>query len=245
MDIFWKTIAYYNENTWKYQTVIVVLAILLTLLLINKPSKFIIRTIKLFLALVYVWIGIVYYAIYCEERGYSDILCYFWLLMAGAWLWDLITKYTPFEKNEKYKTLSIILMLMPLVYPFVSIARGLSFPSITSPVMPCSVATFTIGLLLYYSKKINMFIVLFLCHWSLIGLTKIYFFDIPEDYLLVAASVPAIYLFFKQYFLSDLNKPTKPNARIINGLLIGVCLAVGVILGYTLFAQIITHTHQA
>lgn len=90
-----------------------------------------------------------------------------------------------------------------------------------------------------------MFIVLFLCHWSLIGLTKIYFFDIPEDYLLVAASVPAIYLFFKQYFLSDLNKPTKPNARIINGLLIGVCLAVGVILGYTLFAQIITHTHQA
>lgn len=51
----------------------------------------------------------------------------------------------------------------------------------TSPVMPCSVVVFTIGLLLLFARKVNMFLVLFLCHWSLIGLSKTYFFRIPED----------------------------------------------------------------
>ncbi len=241
MDIFWKTIAEYNASTWAIQICIILIGVLITSILILKPNKSIRYAIKLYLTGIYTWIGVVYYAIYCEERGYSDILCYFWLLMAGAWLWDLVTGYTPFERNYKYSKLAYILMIMPLIYPLLSLFRGLEFPSITSPVMPCSVATFTIGLLLYHSKKINMFIVLFLCHWSLIGLTKTYFFDIPEDYLLVATSVPAIYLFFRQYFLSDLNKDTKPNAKLINLLLIGVCLAIGLVLGYTLFAQIIKH----
>ena len=62
------------------------------------------------------------------------------------------------------------------------------------------VCVFTIGLLLFFSKNINMFIVLFLTHWSLIGLSKTYYFNIPEDFLLASASVPALYLFFKEYF---------------------------------------------
>ena len=40
---------------------------------------------------------------------------------------------------------------------------SLSFPEMTSPVMPCSVVVFTIGLLLLFAQKVNMFLVLFLC----------------------------------------------------------------------------------
>ena len=57
--------------------------------------------------------------------------------------------------------------------------------------MPCSVALYTIGLLLAFSKRVNLFVILFLCHWSLIGLSKVYFFGIPEDLLLAGALVPA------------------------------------------------------
>ena len=35
------------------------------------------------------------------------------------------------------------------------------------------------------------------CHWALIGLSKVYFFGIPEDYLLACSIVPALYLFFQ------------------------------------------------
>lgn len=55
---------------------------------------------------------------------------------------------------------------------------------VTTPVMPCSVAVFTIGLMLAFSERINIVLAMFLCHWALIGLSKVYFFGIPEDYLL-------------------------------------------------------------
>ena len=40
--------------------------------------------------------------------------------------------------------------------------------------------------LVYYTCTTAVAIVLamFLCHWALIGLSKVYFFGVPEDYLL-------------------------------------------------------------
>ena len=73
----------------------------------------------------------------------------FWGVMAIIWIWDTITGYTTFERTHKYDLLSYVLLAMPFIYPMVSLARGLSFPEMTSPVMPCSVVVFTIGLSLY------------------------------------------------------------------------------------------------
>lgn len=238
MDTFWMTIADYNSATWLYQILFILIGIVLTLALIFKPSKKTEIAIKLYFASLFTWIAVVYYSLFCEPRGYSNILAFFWALMAGTWIWDAYMGYTQFGKNKKYSTLGYLLMVMPLIYPILSLARGLSFPEMTSPIMPCSVTTFTIGLLLLRSKKVNMFIILFLCHWSLIGLTKTYFYNIPEDFLLVAASIPAIYLFFKEYFLQNLHKGTKPNAKYINYLLMAVCLGIGMVLTITLFGQI-------
>jgi hypothetical protein len=162
----------------------------------------------------------------------------FWGVMTIAWLWDTITGYTTFEYNKRYKTFAYILLLLPFIYPLFSLLRGLNYPEITSPVMPCSVVTFTIGLLLLYSRKVNIFIVLLLCHWSLIGLTKTYFFKIPEDFILASVSIPALYLFFKEYFIRDLHKDTKPKAKYINGLLILMCILIGVALVSSLFFEL-------
>jgi hypothetical protein len=172
------------------------------------------------------------------ERSYNNVLSIFWAILAIAWLWDLLAGYTQLERNPKYNVLGYLLVLMPFIYPVFSMARGLSFPGITSPVMPCSVVTFTIGLLLLFSRKSNLFIILLLCHWSLIGLSKTYFFKIPEDFLLASASVPALYLFFKEYYLTDLHKDTKPKAKFINWLLIAVCVGIGIVLTTTLVIEL-------
>ena len=82
----------------------------------------------------------------------------FWGVMAIIWIWDAITGYTTFERTHKYDILSYVLLAMPFIYPLVSLARGLSFPEMTSPVMPCSVVVFTIGLLLLFAHKVNMFL---------------------------------------------------------------------------------------
>jgi hypothetical protein len=239
MEIFWRTIANYNNATWIYQVILVIVGVILTIYLITKPGQRTKLAMKIYLIILNSWIAIVYYLIYCEERKYNNILALFWGIIACLWIWDTIKGLTTFTRSHKHDILAYFLMIMPFIYPVISLARGLSFPSITSPVMPCSVAVFTIGLLLMFSENINMYIVLFLGHWSIIAISKTYFFNIPEDFLLASASVPALYLFFKEYFMRDLHKNTKPNSKYITLLLIILCVIIGSLLTATLFIGLI------
>ena len=223
MNIFWNTIANYNLATWIYQIIFITVGILLTLLLIYKPSRIIKTGMKIYLTTTYLWISLIYYYIFCAERSYNIAMVLYWGIMAIIWLWDTISGYTTFESTGKHRPLSIILLILPFIYPIFSLARGMSFPAMTSPVMPCSVAVFTLGLMLMFSRKINMFIVLFLCHWSFIGVSKTYSFDIPEDFLLSGATIPAIYFFLKDFFLKQSSSDTKPQGKYINLLLLLVC----------------------
>ena len=154
MEIFWRTIAYYNSATWLLQIIVILIGIVLTALLISKPRPWVKMGMKIYMIGLYSWISIVYYFIYCEERSYNGVMAMFWGVMAIIWIWDTITGYTTFERTHKYDLLSYVLLAMPFIYPMVSLARGLSFPEMTSPVMPCSVVVFTIGLLLLFAHKV-------------------------------------------------------------------------------------------
>lgn len=175
------------------------------------------------------WVAVVYYHIYCDPRSYSNALALFWGIMCFFWIYDLIVDYTPFELNHKHKKLAVLLCFLPLAYPLFSVARGMDFPMMTSPVMPCSVAVFTIGLLLAFSQRVNLFLILFLCHWALIGFTKTYFFQIPEDFLLASSAVPGLYLFFKEYIAANLHTATHLKARLVNITLLVVCGAISLL----------------
>ena len=239
MEIFWKTIGLYNAATWEWQLGIILIGIILTVLLTRNPQPWVKNGMKIYLIAVYLWISVIYYYIYCAERSYNEVMALFWAIMAILWGWDALSGYTTFERTRKYDWLAYFLFAMPFIYPLISMARGLTFPEMTSPVMPCSVVVFTIGLLLFFSKNINMFIVLFLTHWSLIGLSKTYYFNIPVDFLLASASVPALYLFFKEYFANNLHTGSKPNAKYVNLLLILVCVAIGILLTTTMFIELL------
>lgn len=228
MQTFWNTIAQYNLHTWIYQVVIALAGIVLTVLLYHKPTRTVKVLMKLYFIFLNSWIALIYYCVYCVPRSYNTILALFWGIIALVWLYDLCTGYTTFERTYKYDKFGIALCLLPFVYPLISLARGMSFPMIISPVMPCSVTVFTIGLLLSFSKKVNIFIILFLCHWALIGLSKVYFFRIPEDLLLSLSTLPALYIFFKEYINSNLHKNTKPSPRVLKWLLFTLCCIIAV-----------------
>lgn len=252
MDIFWSTISLYNSATWIYQLIITLIGIVLTLLLLRRPYRWVKIAMKVFLILVYLWIAIVYYHIYCAARSYNNIMSIYWGFLAAAWIWDLARGYTQFEYNRKYAGFATLLLLMPFLYPLLSWMRGLSFPEITSPVMPCSVVVFTFGLLLMMSRKVNLFIILLLSHWAMIGLSKTYFFNIPEDFLLVATTVPALYLFFRDYYLRHVtDEATKPKRKYVNLLLASLSIGIAIILIISLVLELttdvpthLTHLHQ-
>ena len=229
MNIFWETIAQYNAGTWIYQLIITLVGLWLTYSLFHHPTPAKKKGMKLYLIFINAWVAVVYYHIYCDPRSYSNALALFWGIMCFFWIYDLIVDYTPFELNHKHKKLAVLLCFLPLAYPLFSVARGMDFPRMTSPVMPCSVAVFTIGLLLAFSQRVNLFLILFLCHWALIGFTKTYFFQIPEDFLLASSAVPGLYLFFKEYIAANLHTATHLKARLVNITLLVVCGAISLL----------------
>lgn len=229
MNIFWETIAQYNAGTWIYQLIITLVGLWLTYSLFHHPTPAKKKGMKLYLIFINAWVAVVYYHIYCDPRSYSNALALFWGIMCFFWIYDLIVDYTPFELNHKHKKLAVLLCFLPLAYPLFSVARGMDFPMMTSPVMPCSVAVFTIGLLLAFSQRVNLFLILFLCHWALIGSTKTYFFQIPEDFLLASSAVPGLYLFFKEYIAANLHTATHLKARLVNITLLVVCGAISLL----------------
>ena len=229
MNIFWETIAQYNAGTWIYQLIITLGGLWLTYSVFPHPTPAKNKGMKLYLIFINAWVAVVYYHIYCDPRSYSNALALFWGIMCFFWIYDLIVDYTPFELNHKHKKLAVLLCFLPLAYPLFSVARGMDFPMMTSPVMPCSVAVFTIGLLLAFSQRVNLFLILFLCHWALIGFTKTYFFQIPEDFLLASSAVPGLYLFFKEYIAANLHTATHLKARLVNITLLVVCGAISLL----------------
>ena len=229
MNIFWETIAQYNAGTWIYQLIITLVGLWLTYSLFHHPTPAKKKGMKLYLIFINAWVGVVYSHIYCDPRSSRPALALFWGLMWFCWIYDLIVDYTPFELNHKHKKLAVLLCFLPLAYPLFSVARGMDFPMMTSPVMPCSVAVFTIGLLLAFSQRVNLFLILFLCHWALIGFTKTYFFQIPEDFLLASSAVPGLYLFFKEYIAANLHTATHLKARLVNITLLVVCGAISLL----------------
>ena len=241
MKIFWDTIADYNQTTWVAQLFIILIGMLLTGMLYRSNKTWIKTAMKGYLAFTYLWIAFVYYLYFGEARSYHLVMTIFWSLMALVWIWDAAKEYTTFERDRQLDWLAWILLVMPFIYPAVSLARGMEFPQITSPLMPCSVTIFTIGLLLLFSKKINLFIVLCLTHWSIIGVAKTYSYNIPADSLLAVSAVSALYIFFLEYFRHTLQQPSKPDAKYIRALLILLFTIMGISLTGTFVWGVVNH----
>ena len=221
MKIFWETIASYNSSTWHLQILIVAVAILLTVMLYRRPSHRVKVAMKLFMAALNFWIAGVYYLIYCAGRDYNEMYALFWAIMGGIWIYDLLIKHASLECTGKHNKFAIVLFAMPFVYP-----------------VACSVAVFTIGLMLAFSERVNIVLSMFLCHWALISFSKIYFFGIPEDYILACSVVPALYIFFREYIQSKMLRGSKPSAKVLNALLVILCVIIGAFFTFSLFQQV-------
>ena len=133
METFWNTIAAYNEGTLPVKIVWTLAGALLVVLLRLRPSRGVRIAMKLYMAGLNFWIAGVYYLIYCGQRQHNDMLALFWAIMGGIWIYDLVARNASLARTGHHPHFALPLMLMPLVYPAVSLLLGRSFPMITSP----------------------------------------------------------------------------------------------------------------
>ena len=155
MEVFWKSIAAYNEATWIWQLCFIIAAAVLTCFLWFRPGKRIVLAVKALMVAESLWIAFVYYLDFCSTRDYSGVLTIFWCMVAAAWVYDMVTKFSTFEKSGKYRWWGLVMLLLPLLYPVISLLRGMTFPEMTTPMLPSGVALYMLGMLMTFNSKIN------------------------------------------------------------------------------------------
>ena len=232
MEAFWNSIAAYNAATWPFQLALVVIAAVLTLILRFRPSVWARNAMKILMVTFSLWIAFVYYMKYGAVRDYSNVMTIFWCLVALSWIYDLATRFSSFRKSGKYSAIGLAILVLPLAYPFISVSRGLEFPQITTPMIPSGVALYMLGMLMTFNRKINFFAFLLVMHWSVIAISKIAIFKIPEDALLAAACIPSMVIFFLQMLKDAGQSSFKPSGKYVKTLIYAVavllagCMAV-------------------
>ena len=212
MEIFWNSIAEYNAATWPYQLAFIAVAAVLTLVLWFRPCTWAKIATKVLMVLESLWIAFVYYMKFAATREHSSVMAIFWCLVAASWVYDLATHYSSFQKSGKYRPWGVIMILLPLVYPVVSLLRGMTFPEMTTPMLPSAVALYMLGMLMAFNRKVNFFAFIFIMHWALLSMTKIVLFNIPEDLLLAAACSGG-----------------KPSRMAVKALILGIVLVIGAV----------------
>ncbi len=236
MEIFWKTIGEYNTQTWRIQLAITIAGAVLTCALYARPTRKIYAVTKGFMAAVCLWIAAAYYLTFCAEREYSGAMAVFWIFMAMTWIYDIGNKKVTPQAVSK-NPVAPVLLSAPLIYPLLSLACGRSFPEMTSPIMPCSVVVFSIGVVFVFEKRINLILAMLLLHWAILSIPKTKLYGITEDYFLALCTIPAIYLFLKNYITQVLVEPTKPSKRVLEYSLFLLCATIGTFFSVMILRQ--------
>ena len=226
MEVFWKSIAAYNEATWIWQLCFIIAAAVLTCFLWFCPGKRIVLAVKALMVAESLWIAFVYYLDFCSTRDYSGVLTIFWCMVAAAWVYDMVTKFSTFEKSGKYRWWGLVMLLLPLLYPVISLLRGMTFPEMATPMLPSGVALYMLGMLMTFNSKINFFAFIFILHWAIISISKIVIFNIPEDALLAIACLPAMYIFLSDA-VDRTPSPSKPSAKAVKILVFTITVLIG------------------
>ena len=168
---------------------------------------------------------------FAASREYSNVMAIFWCLMAASWIYDLVTRFSTFQKSGKYRPWGIIMLILPLAYPAVSLLRGCEFPFMTTPMLPSAVALYMLGMLMAFNRKINFFAFILILHWAVTAISKIRIFGIPEDAILAAACIPSMVIFYLQ-MLDTCRRDLKPSYGPVKILIFAVaavlagCMAI-------------------
>lgn len=175
---FWNVIGNYNEQTKIIQIGLLIFMILAIVLSYRKKVNWM---AKFALGIANLFIGIVFFAWYGTEPIQKFFALPLYLLCGILFLYeswhdknDLPEKPTPFQR---------LLIALYLLYPFISVVLGNSFPQMVTYIMPCPIVSLSITVYASYKRK-NILLLILLTVWGLTGIKSI-IFSAYEDIILL------------------------------------------------------------
>jgi len=200
-DQFLDVFKSYNLTIWPTQILLVVLALLMIFVLFKK-NFYSDRLISIGLAVLWLWMGIVYHIIFFTRINPAAYLFgTLYVIQAGLFVYyGIITKELIYKyRNNAIGIISILLFLYSLIfYPLLSYQFGHLYPSTPTFGLPCPTTIFTFGMItLMEDRKKIIFIIPIV--WSLVGFTAALKLGIYQDIgLLIAGVISSMILFSRK-----------------------------------------------
>jgi hypothetical protein len=201
-ETFWMRLGAYNEATLPIQAVMIIIAAFLTYRVFAKPGAKTDVWMKAFLSFAFAWNGVVFFLFFARNPISTFTGVPLFIVVAALFAVDILTKKTQFRlPDAKWrKVLTVLWILLAFLYPLIGWTLGHAYPKTCTPMMPCPLTVFALGLVAAAAPKVDKKVFAFLLPWALLGLPKcLGALDCYEDCILFAAGVYGLIVLIKDW----------------------------------------------
>ncbi len=189
---FFAVFVAYNTGVWPAQVLLNVAAAGAVVLAIRGPA-WQGRAIFVILAMLWMWMGIVYHWAYFSAlnpaaRAFAAAFVAQGLLLAYIGLRPARVQVGP--SRDLFGSAGAVLIGYALVvYPLIGAAIGHRYPAQPTFGLPCPTTIFTMGVLLWTRPSVPWTTLIVPGVWSVIGLSAVRYFGVVEDAMLPVAAI--------------------------------------------------------
>lgn len=198
---FFEVFKQYNEALWPAQ-IGIYLAAVIVFYLIFKPGRYSNKIIAGILALLWMWMGIVYHwGFFSQINPAARIFGILFILQGLIFIYEGLVRNNlefSYSKNSRSITGLILILFGTIIYPILGQFLGHNYPGTPTFGLPCPTTIFTFGVLLL-TLRAPKYVVLIPLLWSGIGFLAAISLGVKEDVsLLLAGLIGTSFLLFKK-----------------------------------------------
>lgn len=190
-QIFWNIIGEYNAQTMIIQMGLFIFQILAIVVSYMQKINWL---AKFALGITNVFISFGFFALYGTEPIQKYFALPLYLICGVLFLYE--SWHSRNDVLQKPNVLQTTLLALYLLYPFVSVLLGNSFPQMVTYIMPCPVVSLSITVYAGYKNK-NKLLLALLTLWGFTGIKSVFFNAYEDLILLICGLYGAVLLFYE------------------------------------------------
>jgi Family of unknown function (DUF6064) len=184
IDQFLEVFKNYNRAVFPAQLVLYLISRIVIYLAV-KPNSKSDKAISFILAMLWLWMGIVYHLIFFTAINKAAYLLGVVFILQGILflVFGVLKNKLSFKfQFDRYGITGLVLVLFSLiVYPILGYTLGHIYPASPTFGLPCPTTIFTFGILLFTDKKLPIVLVIIPVVWSAVGFAAAFSLGIRED----------------------------------------------------------------
>jgi hypothetical protein len=201
---WWGILEEYGARVWPAQAIFFVAAVLLVHLVFLKPGKIANTLVRLYMALSFAWVGIVFFLTLGKGLKGSYFFGSLFIIVAILFAVDIFRDrmrlHLPTVTWQRYVTL--LLMLIVLCYPVFSVVFGHRFPRIITPgTFPCPTTALALVFLTTALPRVDKIIYVILLFWAIPfpPLIQIPKYGVYEDAIMFVVGLYSLIMLVKNW----------------------------------------------